>query len=123
MSVMTRPKSPFLWLWIPGAPAGVNPFNTKIQIGDNKEQRRLNMQAAKDILAARELELRKRENGLPEPELPPDAHPFSTLAARYAEEEIPGHRGAYREIPILPRFVAAFGRPEGGPGRPGSLLS
>jgi integrase len=109
MSVMTRPKSPFLWLWIPGAAAGVNPFNTKIPIGDTKEQRKANLQTVKDILAARVLELRKRANGVPEPELPPDAYPFSALAARYAEEEIPTHRGAYREIPLLPRFVAAFG--------------
>jgi integrase len=111
MGVFQRPRSPYLWIWIPGVPAaqGKNPINTKIPIGFSAAERKENKQIAEQILATRVLKAGKVAAGLPLEADPADVILFTTWAATYKEQEIPKHRGAYRELGILPRLIAGFG--------------
>lgn len=107
MGILTRPGSPYLWIWVPGV--STKPENTKILIGATATARKANRQTAEQIIAARLIETAKRGAGLPlEPE-PAEAVLFRTYAEHYQLHVIPNHRGAYRERQILPRLIAAFG--------------
>lgn len=110
MGVFQRPRSPYWWAWIPGAPKGTNPrINTKIPVGVTALERKASKQTAEQVLATRVLHAGKMAAGLPVEADPADAILFATWAATYKEQEIPKHRGAYRELGILPRLVAGFG--------------
>src|SRR6185503_16717912 len=108
MGVLQRPRSPYWWIWIPGAPPGTNPVNTKVPIaGATAEERKANKQDAEKILAGRVLKAAKQAAGLPVHET--GAMTFATFAQWYATHDIPQHRGAVTELRRLPRLVAAFG--------------
>lgn len=115
MGVISRPPSPYLWIWVPGQPAGkgTNPINTKIRIGITRTEQKANLLLAEQALAVAVLKHAKLANGLPlEPEPAPAPEPpllFAALAATYQTQHLPKQRGAYREQQILPRLIAAFG--------------
>jgi integrase len=109
MGVFQRPRSPYWWLWIPGAPKGTNPVKTQIPIGVTPTERKVNKQTAEQVLATRVLQAGKLAEGLPVESAPTT---FATFAGWYETHQIPQHRGAYRERQILPRLVAAFGELE-----------
>lgn len=107
MGVLTRPGSPYLWIWVPGV--STKPENTKILIGATATERKANRQTAEQIIATRLIGAAKTRAGVPAEPVAADAVTFRTYAEHYQVHVIPNHRGAYRERQILPRLIEAFG--------------
>jgi len=106
MGAFTRRDSPWWWLYIPTAPKGQQKIKTAIPIGFTPAEKKDAKRAAETLFATKLLQAGKVAEGF---HVEPDAILFTAWAATYQAQEIPKHRGAYRERQMLPRLVAWFG--------------
>ena len=107
MGVYARKDSKFWYLHLEGTTVREN---TKIPIAaPTDEERKANRKLAEKAYNARMGDLAREHYALPATK---QAKSFAVFASWYQQFELPKHRGAERELEILPRLVGAFGRYE-----------
>jgi integrase len=109
MSVYDRADSIYWWMTLENAPPGTpRRRSTGVMKGVTVTERKLSKADADRVYHAASITAARVQHGIAPTETP-SVTTFETFVAWYKTHEIPQHRGAYRELQILPRLVAAFG--------------
>jgi integrase len=111
MSVYDRADSIYWWMHVPSAPKGKQKRSTGIAKGITGTEQRQTKLEAEEVFIKAERTAALVKQGIAPAEPPPavTVATFAEFAAWYTAHEITQHRGAYRELQILPRLLAAFG--------------